>query len=228
MSDLFIAAPVRTPIGKFGGSFATLTAAELGGAAARETLRRAGIPADQVGYTVFGNARQAGGGPNPARQVGRRAGLPDESPAYTINMACASGLQAILSATHVIRDGETDIVLAGGTESMSRVPYLLERARWGYRLGNGELVDGMYRDGFTCSLSGRIMVETAETLAERHGITRMEQYAYAVESSRRCEVARKEGRFVDEIVPVAVKDVKGGPVALDEHPRDGVTTESLL
>ena len=228
MSQLFLAAPVRTPIGKFGGSFATLTAAELGGAAARESLRRAGVAPDQIGYTVFGNARQAGGGPNPARQVGRRAGLPDESPAYTINMACASGLQAILSATHVIRDGEADIVLAGGAESMSRVPYLLERARWGYRLGNGELVDGMYRDGFTCSLSGRIMGETAETLAEQHGITRAEQDAYAVESQRRCEVARKEGRFTDEIVPVAVAEVKGGPVALDEHPRDGVTTESML
>src|SRR5436190_10310459 len=116
MSQFFLAAPVRTPIGKFGGSFASVTAAELGGAAAKESLRRAGIAPDQVGYTVFGNARQAGGGPNPARQVGRRAGLPDESPAYTINMACASGLQAILSATHVIRDGEADVVLAGGAE----------------------------------------------------------------------------------------------------------------
>jgi len=228
MSQFFLAAPVRTPIGKFGGSFASVTAAELGGAAAKESLRRSGIAPDQVGYTVFGNARQAGGGPNHARQVGRRAGLPDESPAYTINMACASGLQAILSATHVIRDGEADVVLAGGSESMSRVPYLLERARWGYRLGNGELVDGMYRDGFTCSLSGRIMGETAETLAEQHGITRAEQDAYAVESQRRCEVARREGRFTDEIVPVAVADVKGGPVALDEHPRDGITTESML
>jgi acetyl-CoA C-acetyltransferase len=228
MSQLFIAAPVRTPIGKFGGSFTTLTAAELGGAAARETLRRSGVAAGEVGYTVFGNARQAGGGPNPARQVGRRAGLPDESPAYTINMACASGLQAILSATHVIRDGEADIVLAGGAESMSRVPYLLERARWGYRLGNGELVDGMYKDGFTCSLSGRIMGETAETLAERHGITRIEQDAYAVESQRRCEVARAAGKFKDEIVPVEVAGIKGGPVMLDEHPRDGVTTESML
>jgi acetyl-CoA C-acetyltransferase len=228
MSDLYIAAPVRTPIGKFGGSFATLTAAELGGAAAKECLRRAGVAPEQVGYAVFGNARQAGGGPNPGRQVGRRAGLPDESPAYTINMACASGLQAILSATHVIRDGEADVVLAGGTESMSRVPYLLERARWGYRLGSGELVDGMYKDGFTCSLSGRIMGETAETLAERHGITRAEQDGYAVESQRRCEVARREGRFQDEIVPVRVPDLKGAEIANDEHPRDGVTTESML
>src|SRR6185436_8721452 len=128
MSQFFLAAPVRTPIGKFGGSFASLTAAELGGAAAKESLRRAGIAADQVGYTVFGNARQAGGGPNPARQIARRAGLADASPAFTVNMACASGLQAIVSAAQVVQGGEADIVLAGGSESMSRVPYLLDRA----------------------------------------------------------------------------------------------------
>jgi acetyl-CoA C-acetyltransferase len=227
MSDLFIAAPVRTPIGKFGGALAPMTAAELGGVAARASLARAGIAPDAVGYTVFGNARQAGGGPNPARQVGRRAGLPDTSPAVTINMACASGLQSILTATHVIRDGEADVVLAGGTESMSRVPYLLERARWGYRLGHGELTDGMYRDGFLCPLSGKIMGETAETLAERCHIGREEQDAYAVESQRRCEVARKEGRFRDEITRVEIPGGKGAVLEEDEHPRDGVTVEAL-
>ena len=227
MNEIFIAAPVRTPIGKFGGALAGLTAAELGGHAARAALERAGVAPDVVGYTVFGNARQAGGGPNPARQVGRRAGLPDASPAVTINMACASGLQAILSATHVIRDGEADVVLAGGTESMSRVPYMLERARWGYRLGNGELIDGMYRDGFTCPLCGKIMGETAETLAECHHIGRDEQDAYAVESSRRCEVARRDGRFKDEIAPIAIAGGKPVTVSEDEHPRDGVTVEAL-
>jgi acetyl-CoA C-acetyltransferase len=227
MNDLFIAAPVRTPIGKFGGGLAGLTAAELGGAAARAAIERAGIAPDAIGYTVFGNARQAGGGPNPARQVGRRAGLPDASPGMTINMACASGLQAILSATHVIRDGEADVVLAGGTESMSRVPYLLERARWGYRLGNGELVDGMYRDGFICPLCGKIMGETAETLAECHHISREEQDAFAAESQRRCEVARREGRFRDEIAPITVAGGKPEVVSGDEHPRDGVTVEAL-
>src|SRR5436309_12570280 len=150
MNDVFIAAPVRTPIGKFGGGLSSLTAAELGGVAAREAIRRAGVEPGAVGYTVFGNARQAGGGPNPARQVGRHAGVPDASPAFTVNMACASGLQAILSAAQLVRDGETDIVLAGGAESMSRVPYMLDRARWGYRLGGGELIDGMYHDGFLC------------------------------------------------------------------------------
>ncbi|MFI5372998.1 MAG: thiolase family protein [Candidatus Eisenbacteria bacterium] len=229
MSEILLAAPVRTPIGSFGGGLASLTAAELGGLAASESLRRAGVDPAAVEYTVFGNARQAGGGPNPARQVGRRAGLPDTSPAYTVNMACASGLQAILSASQTIRDGDAGIVLAGGTESMSRVPYMLERARWGYRLGHGELTDGMYRDGFLCPLSGKIMGETAETLATRDAITRAEQDAYAAESQQRCEAARKAGRFKDEIVPVTVSGGRGKStvVETDEHPRDGVTAETL-
>jgi acetyl-CoA C-acetyltransferase len=228
VDDFFLAAPVRTPIGRFGGSLAPLTAAELGGAAGRECLRRAGLDPAAVGHTIFGHGRQAGAGPNPARQVGRRSGVPDTSPAYTINMACASGLQSILSAVHAIRDGEAEVVLAGGTESMSRVPYMLERARWGYRLGHGELTDGMYRDGFLCPLSGKIMGETAETLAEQYAIPRDEQDAYAAESQRRCEAARRAGRFADEIVPVeVVEGRRTTTVAADEHPRDGVTAESL-
>ena len=229
MTDIFVAAPVRTPIGKFGGGLSGLSAAELGGAVGRESIRRAGIAADRIGYTVFGSARQAGGGPNPARQVGRHAGLPDASPAFTMNMACASGLQAILSAAQVIRDGEADIVLAGGTESMSRVPYMLDRARWGYRLGHGELTDGMYRDGFLCPLSGKIMGETAETLAEQYNIPRAEQDAYAVESQQRCEAARKAGRFADEMFAMTAPDERGKPakVEADEHPRDGMTIESM-
>ena len=229
MTELFIAAPVRTPIGKFGGGLAGLSAAELGGAAGREVIRRSGIAVERVGYSVFGSARQAGGGPNPARQIGRNAGLPDASPAFTMNMACASGLQAILSATQLIRDGEADVVLAGGAESMSRVPYMLERARWGYRLGHGELTDGMYRDGFLCPLSGKIMGETAETLAEQYSISRDEQDAYAVETQQRCEAARKAGVFSDEICAVTGSDERGRPATLerDEHPRDGMTIESM-
>ena len=228
MSEILLAAPVRTPIGSFGGALATLTAAELGGLAGAECLRRARVEPAAVDYTVFGNARQAGGGPNPARQIGRRAGLPDASPAYTINMACASGLQAILSASQTIRDGDAEIVLAGGTESMSRVPYMLERARWGYRLGHGELTDGMYRDGFLCPLSGKIMGETAETLAIRDHISRAEQDAYAAESQQRCQRAREAGLFQDEILPVTVSaGRKTTVVDADEHPRNGVTVESL-
>ena len=229
MTEIFLAAPVRTPIGRFGGGLAPLTAAELGAAAARETIRRAGVEPEAIGQTVFGNARQAGGGPNPARQTGRRAGLPDASPAFTINMACASGLQAILCAAQVVREGDADIVLAGGMESMSRVPYYLERARWGYRLGGAEIVDGMYRDGFLCPLSERIMGDTAETLAELHSIPREEQDGFAVESQRRCMEARRAGRFRDEIVAVEVPSGKGAPsrIEFDEHPRDGVTLEAL-
>ncbi len=228
MNEIVLASPVRTPIGRFGGGLASMTAAELGGIAARASLERAGLAASAVGYTVFGNARQAGGGPNPARQVGRNAGLPDAAPAFTINMACASGLQAILSAARVIRDGEADVVLAGGTESMSRVPYMLERARWGYRLGHGELTDGMYRDGFLCPLSGRIMGETAETLAKQYAIPRAEQDEFAATSQQRCEAARKAGRFADEIVAVDAKEGrKVTRVAADEHPRDGITAVGL-
>jgi acetyl-CoA C-acetyltransferase len=145
-------------------------------------------------------------------------------------MACASGLQAIISAAQAIRDGEASVALAGGTESMSRVPYYLDRARFGYRLGTTEIVDGMYRDGFLCPLSGRVMGETAETLADKYGIGREEQDAYAAESQRRCEEARRAGRFRDELAPVEVKGGKPGKSALvdaDEFPRDGVTAAAL-
>jgi len=201
----------------------------LGGIAGRESIRRAGIDPAEIGYAVFGNARQAGGGPNPARQIGRRAGLPDASPAFTVNMACASGLQAILSAAQVVKEGDAEIVLAGGAESMSRVPYLLDRARFGYRLGNAEVVDGMYRDGFLCPLCDRLMGETAETLADRYEIPRAEQDAFAAESQRKCEEARRDGRFRDEIVAVDAPDAKGrsARIEADEHPRDGVTAASL-
>src|SRR5262245_13457489 len=164
---ILLASPVRTPIGRFGGGLASLSAAELGGFAAREAIRRARIDPAEIGHTVFGNARQAGGGPNPARQIGRRAGLPDASPAFTVNMACASGLQAVLSAAQVVKEGDAEIVLAGGTESMSRVPYLLDRARFGYRLGNAEIVGGLEWDGCTLSVATRLRGRGAETAAGR-------------------------------------------------------------
>src|SRR5262245_58225446 len=228
-TGIFLAAPVRTPIGRFGGGLAALTAAELGGAAAREAIRRAGIDPSEIGHTVFGNARQAGGGPNPARQIGRRGGLADAAPALTVNMACASGLQAILSAAQAVKEGDAALRRAGGAESMSRVPYLLDRARFGYRLGHAEVVDAMYRDGFLCPLCDRLMGETAETLADRYEIPREEQDAFAAESQRKCEEARRAGRFRDEIVGVDAPDAKGRPARIeaDEHPRDGVTASSL-
>ncbi len=229
--DVVLAAPVRTPIGKFGGALAPLSAADLGTAAAVAALSRAGLAADRAGridQVIFGHARQAGGGPNTARQVAHRAGVPDDRPAFTVNQACGSGLQAVLCAARAIRLGEARVVLAGGTESMSNTPYLLPRARWGYRLGNAEIVDGMYRDGFDDPLSGLVMGETAEELAVAAGVDRVAADAYALLSQERCARARAGGRFAAEIVPVRVAGKKGEVVVeRDEHPRDGVTLAAL-
>ena len=225
---LVLAAPVRTPIGRFGGALAALSAADLGTTAAQAALARAGLDPARVDQVVFGHARQAGGGPNTARQVAWRAGVPVERPAFTVNQACGSGLQAILSGARAILLGEAEVVLAGGTESMSNTPYLLPRARWGYRLGHAELVDGMYRDGFDDPLSGMVMGETAEELATEAGVTREEADQYAATTQRRCQAARAAGRFEAEIAPVAVPGRKGETlVALDEHPRDDVEAAAL-
>jgi acetyl-CoA C-acetyltransferase len=230
-APIVLAAPVRTPIGRFGGALAALSAADLGTAAAAACLGRAGCPADRVDQVIFGHARQAGGGPNTARQVAFRAGVPVDRPAYTVNQACGSGLQAVLSAARTILNGEAEVVLAGGTESMSNTPYMLPRARWGYRLGHAEITDGMYRDGFDDPLSGLVMGEPAEERAAEAGIARAAADRWAVESQNRCERARAAGRFAGEIEPVEVPAAKRGApptlVAVDEHPRDGVTVESL-
>jgi acetyl-CoA C-acetyltransferase len=227
--EVVLAGAARTPIGKFGGRLARFEAAELGAHAARAAIERAGLRPDQVDQAVFGHARQAGGGPNAARQAALKAGIPVERPAYTINQACLSGMQAILAAARAIRAGEADVVLAGGMEAMSRVPFLLD-ARWGLRMGHRPLVDAMYRDGYTDPICDRVMGETAETLADRYGISREEQDAYAARSQQRCAVARRERRFDAEIVPVEVPDSRTRPgerVTEDEHPRDGVTVASL-
>lgn len=223
MRNVIVASARRTPIGRFLGSLADVPAVELGAIAARAALTDAGNP--KVNEVVFGHARQAGNGPNPARQVGRRTGLPDEVPAYTVNQACASSLRAVLLAAQSIAVGECDVVLAGGMEAMSRTPYLLDRARTGYRLGHGEIVDAMYRDGFLCPLCGELMGATAENLAERHRIERSEQDRFAARSQNRCERARKEGRFAAEVVTVSLPNAK--TLETDEHARDGVTPEAL-
>lgn len=225
---LVLAAPVRTPIGRFGGALATLSAADLGVEAARASLRRVGLDPARIDQVIFGHARQAGGGPNTARQVGFRAGIPVERPAQTINQACGSGLQAVLSAARTIHLGEAEIVLVGGTESMSNTPFYVPGARWGLRLGHTEIVDGMYKDGFNDPLSGLVMGETAEELASEKGITREQADAWALGSQNRSEVARKAGRFGAEIEPLVIQGKKGPTtVATDEHPRDGVTLDSL-
>jgi acetyl-CoA C-acetyltransferase len=227
--SVVLAGAVRTPIGKFGGALAALTAAELGAAAARGALESARVPPEAVEEVIFGNGRQAGTRPNLARQVGYRAGIPVTATGYTINKACGSSLKAILSAYAAVALGDAEVVLAGGAESMSNTPYLLTGARWGYRLGSSEVVDGMYRDGFLCPLCEQLMGETAENLVDRYGITREESDLYAAQSQNRCEKARKEGRFRDEIVPVEVPGARGEKkkLAEDEHPRDGVTAASL-
>jgi acetyl-CoA C-acetyltransferase len=227
-TPIVLAGPVRTPIGKFGGALSTLSAADLGTAAVEAALERTGLDPADVDQVIYGHGRQAGCGPNTARQVAYRAGVPVDRPAFTLNQACGSGLQAVFCSARAIRHGEAEVVVAGGTESMSNTPYMLPRARWGYRLGHAELVDGMYRDGFNDPLSELVMGETAEELAEEAGITREQADAYALESQRRCQAARERGRFGVEIVPVTVPGRKGETVVeTDEHPRDDVRIESL-
>ena len=173
-APVFIVSAARTPIGRYGGAFRDVHPAELGAVAARAAIERAALTGDAVDDVFVGHARQAGSGPNPARQVLRRAGLPDHVPATTVNKACASGMEAVAAGARAIALGESDIVLAGGIESMSRMPYLIDAvdARWGHKMGNFPLVDAMYRDGFICSLCGLVMGETAEILAREYGITR--------------------------------------------------------
>jgi acetyl-CoA C-acetyltransferase len=210
--------------------------ADLGAAAAKAAMARAGVSPARIDEVVIGHARQAGSGPNPGRQVAIRAGVPDTVPAQTINKACASGLQAIATGAQSILLGDAEVVLAGGIESMSRMPYLIdaEDARWGHKMGGLTLVDAMYRDGFTCSVCGMIMGETVEGLARQYGITREASDAYALESQQRAARAIAAGRFVDEIAPVTLPSPVGSglqtrpqTLAADEHPRAETTIESL-
>jgi len=228
LSEVFILSAVRTPIGKFGGSLAHMTAADMGVVASKAGLERAGVSPDQVEETIIGNARQAGGGPNVARQISIRSGVPETVPAYTVNQACASGLKAIALGFQEIANGNLDCVLAGGTESMSRLPYYLDGARWGYRLGNQELVDGMYRDGFFCPMAQMVMGETAEALAREFKISREEQDQYALCSQQRAERAIQGGRFDAEIAAVTIESKKGTQVfARDEHPLPQASLEKM-
>jgi acetyl-CoA C-acetyltransferase len=231
LPEVVIVGAARTPIGRYGGSLRAGHPAELGAAAAIAAMARGRVPPDAIDEVLIGHGRQAGSGPNPARQVGIKAGIPDTVPAQTINKACASGMQTIATGAQSIMLGEADIVLAGGIESMSRMPYLIdaEDARWGHKMGHFTLVDAMYRDGFTCSVSGMIMGETVELLARKYGITREASDAYALESQHRAERAIAAGRFADEIAPVTFTDAKGKEqtLAIDEHPRAGTTIEGL-
>jgi acetyl-CoA C-acetyltransferase len=228
--EVVILGAARTPIGRYGGSLKDVHPAELGAVAARAAIERANVPVEEIDEVIVGHGRQAGSGPNPARQVGHRAGVPAASPAQTINKACASSLQAIASAAQSILLGESDCVLAGGIESMSRMPYLIDSAdaRWGHRMGNFALVDAMYRDGFHDPLSNLIMGETAEVLARQYGITRQASDQFALESQQKAEAAQKAGYFTREIAPLTIEEKgKTRVIDTDEHPRPGTTLEAL-
>jgi acetyl-CoA C-acetyltransferase len=226
-----IVGAARTPIGRYGGTLRETHPALLGAVAAKAALARAGLAAADIDEVLFGHGRQGGSGPNPARQVGRRAGLPDTTPAQTINQACASGLQTIALGAQAIQIGQSRLVLAGGMESMSRMPYYLDSqdARWGHKMGNFPLVDAMYRDGFLDPLSNLIMGQTAEILGRQYGITREQSDRFACDSQHKAEEAIAAGKFVDEITPAPGLDAKGkaAELSVDEHPRAGVTIESL-
>jgi len=227
METAVILEGARTPVGKFLGSFAEVSTVELGTIAAVEAMRRSGIEPEQVDQTILGHARQAGNGPNTGRQVSVRAGVPVEVSAYNVNIACGSGMKAVQLGAQQIAVGASDVVLVGGMENMTRVPFLLPQMRLGYRLGNADVVDAMYRDGLLDPLCGLIMGETAENLVDRYDISREEQDAFALESQQKA-TAGKQARAA-EIIAVPAPGPKGSTltVAEDEHPRPDSTMGSL-
>ncbi len=224
-----IASAARTPVGAYGGAFKTVSARELGAIAAKEAIKRAGIKPEDIDESILGCVLQAGNGQNIARQIALDAGIPIEKPAMTLNIVCGSGLRSVSLAAQMIMAGDDDIVLAGGTESMSQAPYLLPDERWGARMGDKKVVDEMIKDGLWDAFNDYHMGVTAENIAEKFGLTREEQDALAADSQQKAAKARAEGRFKDEIVPVEVKGRKGKVTVVDEdeYIKEGVTTESI-
>lgn len=229
MKEVVIISAVRTPVGSFCGALGQIPAAELGALVLKEAIQRAGITVDQVDEVILGNVLQAGLGQNPARQAAIKAGIPQEVPAWTLNIVCGSGLKSIVCAAQSIMVGDADIVLAGGMENMSLAPYLLPKARTGYRMGNDTMVDAMVHDGLTDAFSNIHMGITAENIAEQFGISREEQDNYSVTSQNRAEAAIKAGKFTEEIAPVTIPQRKGDPIVVsqDEFPRFGATYDGL-
>ncbi len=227
--DVVITHALRTPIGKYLGGFADLTAVDLGVSVTKDLLASAGIDPSEVDEVFLGNGRQAGGGPNAARQVAFRSGIPETVCATTINMACGSGLKTIQMASDAIRLGRAEVVLTGGMESMSGLPFFLPKMRRGYRLGHDKVVDSMYKDGFDCPIAEMVMGATAEKLAQKYEITRQEQDEFALSSQDKAAAAVEAGRFADELSPVEVKGRKGAVTVIDsdEHIRFGTTMEKL-
>ncbi|WP_308749010.1 acetyl-CoA C-acetyltransferase [uncultured Anaerococcus sp.] len=224
-----IASAARTPVGAYGGAFKTVSARELGAVAAKEAIKRAGIKPEDIDESILGCVLQAGNGQNIARQIALDAGIPIEKPAMTLNIVCGSGLRSVSLAAQMIIAGDCDVVLAGGTESMSQAPYLLTDERWGARMGDKKVVDEMIKDGLWDAFNDYHMGVTAENIAEKFGLTREEQDELAADSQQKAAKARAEGRFKDEIVPVEVKGRKGKVTVVDtdEYIKEGVTKESI-
>jgi len=229
MTDAIILSACRTPIGAFGGALKDLSASDLGAIAIREAVARARVEPNAVSDVVMGCVLQAGAGMNVARQASLKAGLPVEVPAETVNRVCGSGLQAVVHAAEAIGAGYANVIVAGGTESMSNAPYLLKGARWGFRMGHAEATDSMLAEGLTCAINSCHMGITAEEIASRYQISRADQDAFAAESQQRASRALADGTFTAEIVPVDVPQKQGAPlrVTVDEYPRPGTTREKL-
>jgi len=229
MREAVIVSSVRTAVGKFGGALNGTPAVELGALAIKEAIKRAGIDGSLVDEVIMGNVLQAGLGQNPARQAAVKAGLPQEVPAWTMNLVCGSGLKTVGSAAQQIWSGDADIVVAGGMENMSIAPYVLDKARWGMRMGDGKIVDAMIKDGLWCAFNDIHMGITAENVAEKFGISREDQDRFSASSQEKAIAAIDSGRFKDEIVPVLIPQKKGDPLVFDtdEFPRRGTTLESL-
>lgn len=229
MREVVIVGAGRTPIGSFGGSLSKLSAIDLGVIAANGVIEKAGIDKNIIDEVILGNILQAGLGQNPARQIAIKSGLNENTPAMTINKVCGSGLRAVSMAAQFIMLGDADCILAGGTESMSNAPYVMSNARWGQRMGNGEIVDTMIKDGLTDAFNDYHMGITAENIAERWNISREEQDEFALNSQLKAEKAQKEGKFKDEIIPVSIPQRKGDPILVDtdEYPKHGMTIEKI-
>jgi len=229
MKEVVIVSAARTAIGNFNGSLSGFSAVELGAIAAREAIARAGINPTEINEAIVGNILSAGLGQNVGRQVAIKAGVPDTSPAMTINKLCGSGLRAVSMAAQFIMLGDSDVILAGGTESMTNAPYLLDKARNGYRMGHGQIIDSMIYDGLTDVFNQYHMGVTAENIAEQWKISREEQDEFALKSQQKAESAQKAGKFDSEIVPVEIPQKKGDPIQFksDEFIRQGVTLEQL-
>ena len=229
MRNVVIVSAVRTAIGSFGGVFKDVTAVQLGTTVVKEAISRANISANDVDELIFGNVLQAGLGQNVARQVSIHSGLPVEVPSFTLNKVCGSGLKAVQLAVQAIQNGDAEVIVAGGTENMSQSAYVVPSARWGQRMGNGQLVDTMVYDGLTDVFNNYHMGITAENIVEKYGFTREQLDALAVESQNRAVKAMADGKFKDEIVPVLIPQRKGDPVVVDtdEYPKPGTTMETV-